>query len=66
MFILTIVIWMNLLCREPGNLCNYYNIGAAESAAKRLGLTGNLICVDKKQSEELERGCKYKESHIIL
>jgi thiol-disulfide isomerase/thioredoxin len=31
------------------------NIGAAESAAKRLGLTGSLIYLDKTQSEEVRK-----------
>lgn len=31
------------------------NIGAAESAAKRLGLTGNLIYLQKRQSEEVRK-----------
>ena len=34
------------------------NIGAAESAAKRLGLKGNVICLDRKQSEEVRRALK--------
>lgn len=34
------------------------NIGAAELAAKRLGLTGNLIYLDKRQSEEVRRTLK--------
>lgn len=31
------------------------NIGAAESAAKRLGLTGNFIYLDRKQSDEVRK-----------